>query len=383
MHKKILFAILSFLFVIQVQGQHKGIKGYMEKREQKKDSAIAEGRPFLSIIAGPGYTPENGLLVGAGMIYTFKTNRKDSLIQRSSIPFMGFISTKGNFGFNSNLRTFWLHDKLRANILAKFSVANDNYFGVGFSNIKQLEEGDSTTAFKRQKFIIKPLIMYQPIKHLYVGGGFDFNSTKVLETNPVMDEDAYYNQFGPDNFNVGLTFTLNYDSRDIIVNPYKGYFFNFAAGFYGDYLGGDNDYNIYELDFRTYQQIHRPGNTIALKLYGRFGSGDIPYEELTKLGGGDGLRGYIEGHYRDRTGLYFLAEWRHMFLKNDGNMSKHGVVTWLGSGTIAYNPNSIEEWIPNFGIGYRFEVQPRMNVRIDFGIGRESSGLYFNFTEAF
>jgi hypothetical protein len=35
------------------------------------------------------------------------------------------------------------------------------------------------------------------------------------------------------------------------------------------------------------------------------------------------------------------------------------------------------------GLGYRFELQPRSNVRIDIGFGRNSSGIYFNFTEAF
>jgi hypothetical protein len=51
----------------------------------------------------------------------------------------------------------------------------------------------------------------------------------------------------------------------------------------------------------------------------------------------------------------------------------------------------ITQFLPNWGIGYRFEVQPRMNVRADIGFGREflDSGnkfvpsVYFNFTEAF
>jgi len=34
-------------------------------------------------------------------------------------------------------------------------------------------------------------------------------------------------------------------------------------------------------------------------------------------------------------------------------------------------------------VGYRFEIQPRSNVRVDFGFGERSSGVYFNFTEAF
>jgi hypothetical protein len=39
--------------------------------------------------------------------------------------------------------------------------------------------------------------------------------------------------------------------------------------------------------------------------------------------------------------------------------------------------------LPNVGVGYRLEVQPRMNLRIDFGWGFETFGFYFNFNEAF
>jgi len=86
--------------------------------------------------------------------------------------------------------------------------------------------------------------------------------------------------------------------------------------------------------------------------------------------------------------VYFLAEYRHKFLKADGSPSKSGGVGWIGSGSIfdleqsqAYNDKAL--WLPNFGVGYRLEVQPRMNVRIDVGIGRETTGFYFNFNEAF
>ncbi len=43
----------------------------------------------------------------------------------------------------------------------------------------------------------------------------------------------------------------------------------------------------------------------------------------------------------------------------------------------------LANWLPNGVLGYRLEVQPRMNLRIDFGFGRETMGFYFNFNEAF
>jgi hypothetical protein len=72
-----------------------------------------------------------------------------------------------------------------------------------------------------------------------------------------------------------------------------------------------------------------------------------------------------------------------MFLKSDGNPGNHGIVFWLGTGTLGDNVSNFDNWMPNFGIGYRLQVQPRMNLRIDIGFGTESQGFYFNFNEAY
>jgi hypothetical protein len=111
------------------------------------------------------------------------------------------------------------------------------------------------------------------------------------------------------------------------VNAWKGTFVEVAATFFGSYLGGQNNYQVYEFDFRKYQQIKRPGQTLAFQL--------------------------------------------------------HGFVLFAGAGSVGQDPSEFSNWLPCVGIGYRFQVQPRMNLRIDFGFGLESTGFYFNFNEAY
>ncbi len=107
---------------------------------------------------------------------------------------------------------------------------------------------------------------------------------------------------------------------------------------------------------------------------------------MSQLGTPFDLRGYTWGRYRNEDMMFFLAEYRYTLLKKDGDLSKHMAVGWIGSGTI-FNFQTVKDnnnrWLPNFGIGYRYEIQPRMNIRFDFGIGRETSGIYFNFNQAF
>ena len=85
---------------------------------------------------------------------------------------------------------------------------------------------------------------------------------------------------------------------------------------------------------------------------------------------------------------FILLEYRHMFQRKRPNKkgstdSRSGFVIWTGQGTISPEFSRNLDWIGNVGLGYRFEVQPRMNLRIDYGIGEDSKSIYFSFNEAF
>ncbi|RLD22521.1 MAG: hypothetical protein DRI54_08365, partial [Bacteroidetes bacterium] len=128
------------------------------------------------------------------------------------------------------------------------------------------------------------------------------------------------------------------------------------------------------------------GKTLAWQIKTRIAVGDVPYGEMSMLGTPFDLRGYYWGRYRDNNFLFFLFEYRNKFLMDNGDLSKHGIVFWIGSGTV-FDYQDVRDntiyWLPNLGVGYRLEVQPRQNIRIDFGLGRETTGLYFNFNQAF
>ena len=198
-----------------------------------------------------------------------------------------------------------------------------------------------------------------------------------------MVQDPAYIEYGPDNYNAGVGLTLQYDSRDIVVNAWKGIYAGITSTFFTTSLGSDNSYEIVELDLRYYHRIKRDGRTLAIRYKGRYGYGDVPWAEMTKIGGSRELRGYIKGQYRDMSGMHITTEYRHMFLKKNGELSPHGFAAWIAAGTIFEGAENIDRWLPNVGVGYRLEVQPRMNLRIDFGFGKETTGVYFDFNEAF
>ena len=102
------------------------------------------------------------------------------------------------------------------------------------------------------------------------------------------------------------------------------------------------------------------------------------------------LRGYYMGQFRDKSSHVVMAEYRQMINTDKSNwvkkmLSHVGYVAWGGCGFMGPTPGKIEGVLPNLGLGLRIEVQPRMNVRLDFGrdMVNKQNLFYFNMTEAF
>jgi len=354
-----------------------------ELRQKKKQLKIDQGKLLFSPLAGPAYTPELGFTLAGGFMLSYKMNPKDSLIQRSSSPIMFGASSTGAIFFSTIASTYWLKDKLRIYADIWFKDMPDHYWGAGYENGYTKPKSDSTTAYTRLWWWFNPRILWQVKPHYFLGLNVDYNYTGVSDPSDGVSQDPDFIKYGPENLNSGLGLILRFDSRDVPVNAWKGAYLDLRSTFYTTAFGGDNNYQVYQLDFRKYFQVSRRGKTIAVQAKSRIGVGDMPYGEMSQLGTPFDLRGYTWGRYRDKSMIFFLGEYRHMFEKQSGDLSKHGVVIWMGTGSVAPDPSMFENWLPNFGFGYRFEVQPRMNLRVDIGMGRETSGFYFNFNEAF
>jgi hypothetical protein len=186
----------------------------------------------------------------------------------------------------------------------------------------------------------------------------------------------------PDIKNNGIGGVLQYDSRDVAANAWTGTYAALTAMSFGGFMGGNNSYQTYLFDFRKYSPLGRHGRTLAWQIKSRIAAHDVPWTELSLVGTGYDLRGYVEGRFRDRSTLIGLVEYRQMFTRSDGTLSRHGFVVWTGAAALGKDIQNLHGIIPNGGVGYRFEVQPRSNVRIDVGVGRHPVAST-HLTEAF
>jgi outer membrane protein assembly factor BamA len=335
-----------------------------------------------------------GALLAAGGLFSFKTSMADTVSQRSNFPVVISYSTTGALTSSIILTSFWWEDRLRIPVDIWFKSMPDNYYGVGYDAGRNTVKSDTTTAYDRTWFWFNPRFLVRIRGALYGGPDFDINYTRADDPGPVMLADSTFQATGDATFNVGLGVVLQWDSRDVPVNAWHGTYFSGRARFYEPALGSDNTYQIYDFDYRYYLPLREQGGrTLAWQFRTRIGKGEVPWSELSQPGTPFDLRGYRWGQYRDKSMLYMIVEYRHMlsgrlFRKGDGDrIGPHGLVGWVGTGTIAPRARDFTNWLPNFGVGYRFEVQPRMNLRLDVGFADTVDGwqpaIYFNFNEAF
>ncbi len=179
-------------------------------------------------------------------------------------------------------------------------------------------------------------------------------------------------------FSSGFATSLRYDTRDFIPNPRHGVLAQLGYAHFSPDTGSDSRFERYEAQLRSYFAL---GNMreLAWETNGAFTQGNVPWNQLPSLGNSHRMRGYYEGRYRDRNTLSTQLEYRQKL------NWRHGYVLWAGAGTMASRWHGLTRnpWLPTVGTGYRFTFKPGFNVRLDYGLGKNSSGFYFQAGEAF
>ncbi|HXC04064.1 MAG TPA: BamA/TamA family outer membrane protein [Bacteroidia bacterium] len=178
----------------------------------------------------------------------------------------------------------------------------------------------------------------------------------------------------------GMGFDFLYDSRDNILNSYKGFFLEVSSVFNQKAFGGDHYYNNYTIDLRDFLNF---GGRKVLAIQGlvNYNTGDVPFREMAQIGGDMMMRGYYFGRFRDKLMLAAQAEYRFPVWK------WIGLTAFVSAGEVAPNFAGLDWDAIHFtgGLCLRIMINKteRLNMGIDSGIGQNTSGLYFNSGEAF
>ncbi|WP_033197608.1 BamA/TamA family outer membrane protein [Moritella dasanensis] len=355
------------------------------------DHQEKNGASIMSLLGGPAYTPEVGLMLAAGGLFSFSSNREQQALQRSSVSLF-VVGTQGDagvgYGIRSKQNLFFDNNDTRFTGTLTFSDDAENYWGVGYDKGKA-QDASADTLMRNTALTYDANLSFKNGYGFYFGPALRLKYYQADEDEIPLtaQQDDDFNQFKDKPLSIGLGVTLNYDTRDVTVNAWQGQYFNFEYINYGSNIGSDNDYQKALIDYRYYHSFN-PGRVIAFYNALQWSNGDVPFYDMPTLGGSFSLRGLYAGRFRDNNAIEHTTEYRHTFLRDNGNLSAHGMTVWAGIGSVAGdtdadNSHLYEDLLYSYGFGYRYELQPRMNVRIDFGFSADDSGFFLTFTEAF
>lgn len=358
---------------------------------------VAQRNFHYNILGGPSYTPDFGFLIGGSALMTFRMNPQDTTMRRSVIPMaLAFMFEGGGLNLMVKPQLFFKDDKFRIFGVLNYKNTRENFYGIGYNTNKNYERSDSTSQYRYSGFQVNPWFLFRMGKSdIFFGPQIDISYDKLSEPAKYLPQQADYAAAGGDengykNFSSGIGFLLSYDTRDIPANPYSGTYVDLRGIMYQKWLGSDQNFYRLELDYRQYKSVgQRKVLAWTLQTKNSFGR-HIPLTKYALSGTPFDLRGYYMGQYRDKSSHVALVEYRQMFNTDRSTWLKRitshlGYVAWGGVGFMGPTPGKIEGVLPNAGLGLRIEVQPRMNVRFDYGRNfvNKQNLFYFNMTEAF
>ena len=326
-------------------------------------------------IPGPFATPDSGVGLGVSAVGLFLVDQSDEISQPSSITLTTFGSSNGNIGIDLDTQVFLNEDNNRLYIWGVAERITDVFYGSG---IKNGQSNHNKQTFNLDTLVINSKYMTRLVPSMYVGAGAALGHNRIKGTPESGQAGASTSFSFPQDVNTaGVTLHAMYDSRDFSLNASHGRLLQAAGGFYTSSAERRHHFRKLTLEYREYQAMG-PG-TLAWQLASEFNFGNVTWDNLAKLGGEDRLRGYTTGRYRGRQMLMGQVEYRHDL------PGRHGMVYWLGAGTLGHDVADLgsEPWIHSVGLGYRFELKPRVNLRIDLAWGNDDNGIYVGVNESF
>ena len=323
------------------------------------------------ILPGPFVNPEQGFGIGIAAVGLYTPYDWQKGDPYSTVTVTSYGSTSGSYGLGVNNRSYLQGDKVRLLGEARISHTPGYYWGI---SSQAAENENNKVQYEGQRLQLSPKIAVEVAPNTYAKLGWQWQSFSKVDG---VDGDILPSEVA-DATSSGILVGMEYDTRDFEPNPMRGQFLDIEWIANRDSLGSDEDYDNLVANYRLYQKWSDT-TIVAMEVYSQSIFGDTPWFDYAQLGDDQRMRGYYQGQYRDKHQLSTQVEIRHTIA------GRHGVVGWLGAGNIAPTYHDLFEssWLPTVGVGYRFAFKARINVRVDLGVGKDSTGFYIKINEAF
>lgn len=345
----------------------------------QKDSADVK-KSKLDIVPLPVlyFSPETNFGFGALVSLSFRLGSDAENTRKSNVQSYILYTLLGQVDATARYTLFTNQEKYIVNGRFSYLFFPEFFYGVGN---KLPESNEELVSYRRVR--VENRLLRKVSKKLFAG--LQYRYVEMFQVKPKEGGLLATGQIpGSQGSRVsGLGAAVVFDSRDNILNSYKGAYLELSNYNYFSGLGSEFDYSNITIDLRKYFKLFdNRDHILAIQGFGNFTTGTAPYKELSELGGSTIMRGYYQGRYRENDYIAAQIEYRMPVWK------RFGLVAFTGIGDVANEIGafSFKDLKPSYGIGLRFKIDRanNTNIRVDYGLGIDgSSGFYLEIGEAF
>jgi outer membrane protein assembly factor BamA len=325
----------------------------------------------MSFIAAPSYTREASFGIGGMASGLYRIDRTDSTLRPSNITLAFNASLLEFYSVAAEGNNYFKGGKSVLSYNMAFMTKPLDFWGISYDACKM----NPVINYTLRQILIDANYQYRLSENFYAGGKLDFIYTDV----PKIDDLSYLEGQKENYLMTGLGISLQYDSRDFIPNPKRGVYLMLRQSIFPELFGSSNK-TCYRTTFiaDAYRKLWQ-GAIIAVDLFGQFNPENSPWTLKEQLGDNQRMRGYYAGRYIDNNIVIGQMELRQHIVQ------RFGCAAWIGGGAVfpAFDKFEAKNILPNWGVGLRWEFKHNVNVRIDYGFGRQTGGFVFNIGEAF
>ncbi len=321
------------------------------------------------------YTPETESAFGVTVSYYFRLSGEGPREYPSSILPVLIYTTKDQT-IASVLGDIYL-DRGRYRVTSSLAYMKFpfTFWGVGNAAPDGAEEN-----YTPRVYSVELQLQRRIASGWFAGGMAAFARRELLETvvGGLLETRAVAGAHDGQVVSVG--FLITRDTRDNAVFPASGSYHQMKVAVFDGVIGSDSDHASHSIDLRRYVSA-APGHVVAVQGVGAGTTAAPPFDVLPMLGGESLLRGYFEGRYRDRFLLAGQIEYRARLWR------RLGAVGFAAAGRVAHTLDAFgtDSIRTAAGLGLRFLLvrKEQLNLRLDWGFGQNTSGLYLGMGEAF
>jgi outer membrane protein assembly factor BamA len=368
------------------------------------------------------YTPETKVGYGIIGMYLFKAGH-DWHTRTSNFDFALIRTTRNQTIIEPTYTIFTKNEKwyIRGTWVYALKTA-ETWYPLGNTNTK-----DDGIEVEFNNFRFNNKLLKRILPHFYVGIQQMFNYVYNLNYDPaeikknveyspllrnILLKDLSYLSHHQTTSGVGISSL--FDTRDNILNPFKGVYLDGGVTYFGKELGSDYKFMNFYADARFFKHFERnkkwfSSGTLAFNAILNFNTAKDetiqsapplptgkprrrfiienrdyrpPIHQLASLGGSTVLRGFYRGRFKDIDAVVLQTEYRQT-IYNRWGMTFFGGVGEVGSELSDFDFKGLNY---SYGLGLRYMAKKseRINLRLDLGFGnRDSRGIYVGIAEAF